>query len=89
MKKRQIIVLLMLLCCFILVTISSYAHTISQDLSNNFFRLHILANSDSSEDQELKLIIKKQLHLPKKIYHNFKKLQKKQLKKKDIHILSK
>ncbi len=58
MKKRQIIVLLMLLCCFILVTISSYAHTISQDLSNNFFRLHILANSDSSEDQELKLKVR-------------------------------
>lgn len=37
---------------------SSYANTVSSDLSNNFFRLHIIANSDSNVDQELKLKVR-------------------------------
>lgn len=43
---------------FILFSARSYANTISNDLANNFFRLHILANSDSKEDQELKLKVR-------------------------------
>ena len=59
MKKiKYILILLILLISFIFISISSYAHTISQDLSNNFFRLHIIANSDSTEDQNLKLKIR-------------------------------
>lgn len=59
MKKiKYILILLILLIAFIFISISSYAHTISQDLSNNFFRLHIIANSDSTEDQNLKLKIR-------------------------------
>lgn len=59
MKKfKYIAILLLLLALFILVSANSYATTISQDLSKNFFRLHILANSDSAEDQELKLKVR-------------------------------
>ncbi len=59
MKKfKYIIILTLLLICFLLLTISSYANTISEDLQNNFFRLHILANSDSKEDQNLKLKVR-------------------------------
>lgn len=36
----------------------SYASTVSSDLSNSVFRLHIVANSDSEEDQNLKLIVR-------------------------------
>ena len=51
-------VLLSLLITFIFISLSSYAHTISEDLSENFFRLHILANSDSEKDQSLKLKVR-------------------------------
>ena len=57
-KIKYIFILILLLFCFILTSISSYASTVSQNLSNNFFRLHILANSDSKLDQDLKLKVR-------------------------------
>ena len=39
----------------------SYATNISNDLSNSVFRLHIIANSDSEEDQTLKYIVRDNL----------------------------
>lgn len=57
-KLKYISILLILLIGFIFISISSYASSISKDLSDNFFRLHILANSDSQEDQELKLKVR-------------------------------
>lgn len=57
-KLKYIFVLLLLLILFIFTCANSYANTISKDLSENFFRLHILANSDSKEDQELKLKVR-------------------------------
>lgn len=57
-KLKYIAILFMLLILFVFVSASSYANTISQDLSKNFFRLHILANSDSIEDQNLKLKVR-------------------------------
>lgn len=59
MKKIfYLISLITLVIIFLFVSIKSYANTISDDLSNNFFRLHILANSDSEEDQALKLKVR-------------------------------
>lgn len=57
-KIKYILIILSLLFCFIFISLSSYANTISQNLSDNFFRLHIIANSDSKEDQELKLKVR-------------------------------
>ena len=57
-KLKYIFIILSLLFCFIFLSISSYAHTVSGNLSDNFFRLHILANSDSKLDQELKLKVR-------------------------------
>lgn len=57
-KIKYVLILLLLLISFLFISISSYATNISEDLSNNFFRLHILANSDSEEDQNLKLKIR-------------------------------
>lgn len=51
-------ILIVLSFSFLFLTVNTYASTISNDLSNNFFRLHILANSDSIEDQELKLKVR-------------------------------
>lgn len=59
MKKLKFtFILLSLLVTFIFISISSYARTVSENISNNFFRLHILANSDSEEDQSLKLKVR-------------------------------
>ncbi len=57
-KLKYISILIILLISFIFISISSYASSISKDLSDNFFRLHILANSDSKEDQDLKLKVR-------------------------------
>lgn len=57
-KIKYIFILISLLFCFILTSISSYASSVSQNLSDNFFRLHILANSNSKIDQDLKLKIR-------------------------------
>lgn len=50
--------LIILVSIFLLISIVSYANDVSEDLSDNFFRLHILANSDSEEDQALKLKVR-------------------------------
>lgn len=50
--------LISLFLIFLFISISSYANDVSKDLSDNFFRLHILANSDSEEDQALKLKVR-------------------------------
>lgn len=39
----------------------SYAKSINTNLSDSFFRLHIIANSDSVEDQNLKYLIRDEL----------------------------
>lgn len=57
-KIKYICILSVLLFSFVFVCISSYANSISSDLAENFFRLHILANSDSEEDQALKLKVR-------------------------------
>ena len=57
-KSLCIFVFIILILGLILFSAQSYAKTISSDLSNNFFRLHILANSNSAEDQKLKLKVR-------------------------------
>ena len=57
-KVKYSIILSILLFIFVFVSIHSYASTISSNLSDNFFRLHILANSDSHQDQSLKLKVR-------------------------------
>lgn len=57
-KLKYFFILLILLLAFVFITISSYATYVSEDISKNFFRLHILANSDSEIDQNLKLLVR-------------------------------
>ena len=54
--KKIFLVLLFLLLTFL--DAYSYAHTIQNEISNNVIRLHIIANSDTSFDQELKLKVR-------------------------------
>ena len=55
-KKFTIIIILLI--AFFITNAYSYAINVSNGLSNNIFRLHILANSDSEEDQALKLKVR-------------------------------
>lgn len=57
-KILKIFLIIFLLICFLLITAKSYANSVFKELSNNIFRLHILANSDSNEDQALKLKVR-------------------------------
>lgn len=55
-KRISIILILFILYTFICAF--SYANTVSSDIADSVFRLHILANSDSEEDQALKLKVR-------------------------------
>ena len=63
MKKnvKTLLILFVLFTLYIFVSAYSYVSAISNDLSNSVFRLHIIANSDSEEDQNLKYIVRDSL----------------------------
>ena len=60
MKRKFIFVFLLIILFTLFIFFSSfnYVKSVSSDLSNSIFRLHIIANSDSKEDQELKLKVR-------------------------------
>ena len=53
-KIRMISILSFLLFIYTSICAISYANIISTNISNSVFRLHVIANSDSKEDQDLK-----------------------------------
>jgi len=55
---KRFLVLLILFFIYTFICMVSYATSVSEDLSNSVFRLHIVANSDSEEDQNLKLLVR-------------------------------
>ena len=60
-KFKMIITLSFLLFIYTSICAFSYAEYISTDISNSVFRLHVLANSDSKEDQDLKYKVRDNL----------------------------
>ena len=56
--KRITIFIPIFLICVIAICAVTPAVAMSEDISNNVFRLHILANSDSDYDQALKLKVR-------------------------------
>lgn len=57
MKKntlKHILIIIFLFFIYTLVSAFSYANAVSKDLSESVFRLHVLANSDTPDDQSLK-----------------------------------
>lgn len=56
--KIKIIFLIILFTLFLIITINTYANTVFNGISDSFFRLHVIANSDSTEDQDLKLKVR-------------------------------
>lgn len=60
MKKKLNFIFILTILVFIYIALLSfnYSKAISSNLSDSVFRLHIIANSDSSADQELKLKVR-------------------------------
>lgn len=55
---KRIFLVIILLLIYLFFSLFCYASNVSNDLENTIFRLHILANSDSNEDQSLKLKVR-------------------------------
>lgn len=55
--KKILLIILLFLLYFIFYSIS-YSHSVSSELEEKLFRLHIIANSDSKEDQDLKKYVR-------------------------------
>lgn len=60
-KVKMVIILSFLLFIYTSICAISYAQNISTDIANSVFRLHVIANSDSKEDQDLKYIVRDNL----------------------------
>lgn len=71
MKKKLFVFVPVFLCAVIAVTAITPLITMSEDISTKVFRLHILANSDSDEDQALKIKVRdKILDVSEDLYNN-------------------
>lgn len=52
------ILILVLLFLYVTICAFSYTEAVSADIANSVFRLHVIANSDTKEDQDLKYIVR-------------------------------
>ena len=57
-KIKKITILTLLLALFIFINAIGYVSAISNNISDSIFRLHVIANSNSDEDQNLKYIVR-------------------------------
>ena len=58
---KNLLIIFTLFIVYIFISIFSYSNAVSNDISNNVFRLHVIANSDSVEDQNLKYDVRNAL----------------------------
>ena len=57
-KFKRFILVSALLILYVCMSAVSYTHAVTTDIADSVFRLHIIANSDSDEDQNLKYIVR-------------------------------
>ena len=57
-KLKQLFIILLLLTLFVFISAISYVNAVSENIDNSVFRLHVIANSNSTEDQNLKLKVR-------------------------------
>ena len=60
-KVKSGIILFLLLVLYIFICANSYVQAVSSNISDSVFRLHVIANSDSVEDQNLKYKVRDKL----------------------------
>lgn len=58
---KRFLIIFILFITYILLSIFSYSTAFSEDISNSVFRLHVIANSDLKEDQDLKYLVRDEL----------------------------
>lgn len=58
---KRFTIILLLLSLFIFISAISYVSAVSNNIANSVFRLHVIANSDNKEDQNLKYIVRDKL----------------------------
>ncbi len=58
---NKLLIVIFLLLTYIAVCSFTYVCEVSNNISKSVFRLHVIANSDSDEDQNLKLIVRDNL----------------------------
>lgn len=58
---KKIFLILTLLTAYVITAAISYVSAVSNNISNSVFRLHVIANSDSEEDQNLKYLVRDDL----------------------------
>lgn len=51
---KRFLIVIILFSFFVFLSAASYVDAVSEELSDSVFRLHVIANSDSDEDQSLK-----------------------------------
>ena len=57
-KLKKLTILAFLLMIFIFINAIGYVSAVSNNISDSVFRLHVIANSNSEEDQNLKYIVR-------------------------------
>lgn len=60
-KVKNSLILLFLLFLYVYISAISYVNAVSNDIEESVFRLHVIANSDSEEDQNLKYKVRDNL----------------------------
>jgi len=58
---KRFLIIFLLFIVYILLSVFSYSNAVSSDLSDSVFRLHVIANSNSDEDQNLKYLVRDEL----------------------------
>jgi len=58
---KKILIIFVLFIVYTLISIFSYSNAVSKNISDSVFRLHVIANSDSDEDQNLKYLVRDKL----------------------------
>jgi len=57
-KIKRFFILFLLLIIYIIISAFFYTNAVCSNIADNVFRLHVIANSDSPEDQNLKYIVR-------------------------------
>lgn len=60
-KVKNSLIILFLLFLYVIISAISYVTAVSSNIENSVFRLHVIANSDSEEDQLLKYKVRDNL----------------------------
>lgn len=58
---KKIMLIFFLFIVYLFLSMYTYANNVSSNVANSVFRLHVIANSNSKEDQELKYLVRDNL----------------------------